>query len=206
MEPDAQKLSTLMPGLLKSSKRKKGSAKKTVKNVSVPLSTTGLPSPERGESKGIGMQHSATGYGMSLSGRQKNVPTKLKSEDGASPLQWVEEWKTGDPVPSKEIMAKATDEVHRLLTPVDAKTGMVLLDQTMGLFGTPDNWSEIAEFYLEAIEDLPEDLLRKALKHVRMTYKNFIPKPAHIREHVEGEYKTRISCASKLRMMYMFMD
>ena len=206
MEPDAQKLSTQIPGLLKSLKRKKVSAKKTVKNVSVPSSTTGLVSQEQEESKEIGMQRSATGYGMSLSGHQKNVPIKLKSEGKVSPLQWVEEWKTGDPIPSKDIMAKTSDDVHRLLTPVDTKTGMVLLDQTMGLFGTPENWGDIAEFYLEAIEDLPEDLLRKALKHIRMTYKNFIPKPAHIREHVEGEYKTRISCASKLRIMYMFMD
>lgn len=86
------------------------------------------------------------------------------------------------------------------LTPVDEKALVVLLDRTLALWKLPDNWSEIAAFYLEALRDLPIDLLEKALRHVRMTCK-FLPKPAELREAVAKDLDERRADALRCRML-----
>ena len=58
-----------------------------------------------------------------------------------------------------------------------------------------------AEFYLEALEDLPADLVEAALKQVRMTYRYpSMPKPADFRSAVVAELGRRQRQARKLEM------
>lgn len=86
------------------------------------------------------------------------------------------------------------------LTPADLKGAVVEMEQTLALFKLPDNWNEIAKFYVEVIEDIPADLLVDALKHVRMT-KKWFPKPSELREGIASEMAERQLLAARLRIM-----
>lgn len=70
------------------------------------------------------------------------------------------------------------------------------------MFGVPDNWEKVAAFYLEAVEDIPEDLLEVALKHVRMNRKWF-PKPFEIREPILPELAKRKAIIGKIQTMQL---
>lgn len=89
--------------------------------------------------------------------------------------------------------------------PADPKQVAVLLEQTLAIYGAPDNWSETAEFYLEALEDVPLDLVEKALKHVRLNLKWF-PKPSELREPIREELAHRETTVSRLGAMLELGD
>lgn len=74
-----------------------------------------------------------------------------------------------------------------------------MLATTLELFGLPANWKEVAGFYLEAVADVPADLLALALKRVRMEVKWF-PKIPEIRAAVETELAERKTAAFRLRL------
>lgn len=77
------------------------------------------------------------------------------------------------------------------LRPIDAKALAVKLADTLSLWKTPDTWSAAqADWYREALADLPADLVDLALKHARTHYK-FFPKPAELREPVRGIWDQR---------------
>lgn len=90
--------------------------------------------------------------------------------------------------------------VRAALVPVDARVIAVELDRTVVLFGTPDRWDAIAGSYFEALEDVPEDLLLKACRHVRLTCK-FFPRPSEFREPIRDEMAARKMALAKLEMM-----
>ena len=89
---------------------------------------------------------------------------------------------------------------QRACEPADPKAVAVLLEQTLEIFGTPDNWERIAVFYLEAFEDAPLDLVQAALKDVRRTCK-FFPKPAELRAPIAKEIGERRHTTWLLRLM-----
>ena len=76
------------------------------------------------------------------------------------------------------------------------------MEQTLELYGVPDNWNSTAIFYLEAVEDLPLDLLEKALKHIRMNLKWF-PKPCEIRSPVAADLGKRKAIIGKIKSMQL---
>ena len=106
----------------------------------------------------------------------------------------VNEWQAQDePILSTNECEKAIQIIEEHLHPCDPKVAMVLLDETLELFKVRDNWNVIAKFYLEAIDEIPEDLLRETLKHVRMT-KKWFPKPVELREYaLDKLFHRRIS-------------
>ncbi len=80
-----------------------------------------------------------------------------------------------------------------------------MLEQTLEMYGVPDNWEKVAVFYLEAVEDLPKDLLEQALKHIRMNLKWF-PKPCEIRAPVMDQLAKRKGIISKIQTMKMGLE
>lgn len=87
-----------------------------------------------------------------------------------------------------------------MLTRVSPQELGVLLAKTAKVWPTPADWNETAEFYVEALEDMPADLVHSALKHCRLTLKWF-PKPAELREPVQRELERRQTVLRRLKAM-----
>lgn len=99
-------------------------------------------------------------------------------------MHTVSEWRADQPpiLSINECQTAIEYMDNEGLRPCDPRIALPLLDDTLELFKVPDNWDVIAKFYLEAIEDIPEDLLRMTLKHIRLT-KKWFPKPVELREY-----------------------
>lgn len=134
----------------------------------------------------------------------KAPPTQPVAAVKASRPRWLDAWRAGEQVPVSRATAKtqliAAEQVYQ---PASPKHVAVLLEQTLALFGAPENWDEIAEFYLEAFETVPLDLVRKALKDARMNLK-FFPKPAELRAPILDELMRRQETVYRLRAALEF--
>jgi hypothetical protein len=88
------------------------------------------------------------------------------------------------------------------LKPIGLKALATMLDQTLSLWPTPENWAQIGRFYTEALADVPFDLVDKALRHVRM-HRQYatMPKPAELRQPIEADLAARRGELTKLRLM-----
>jgi hypothetical protein len=77
--------------------------------------------------------------------------------------------------------------------PASPAEAAVLLEGTLELFGKPNNWDQIADFYLEALEDVPIDLVARSLKHLRQTHQSHwrFPNPADLVAPIRGELAQR---------------
>lgn len=78
--------------------------------------------------------------------------------------------------------------------------GIAIMESTLELYGKPDNWDLTAEFYLEAIEDLPMDVLIDTMRSVRMNCKWF-PKVSEIRDYIDKAHWLRKSGELMTRVM-----
>lgn len=86
---------------------------------------------------------------------------------------------------SKQELQPHSATLPKNLQPIDPKALAVKLAETLALWKVPDDWSAAkADWYREALADLPDDLVDLALRHARMNYK-FFPKPAELREPVQ---------------------
>jgi hypothetical protein len=94
----------------------------------------------------------------------------------------------------------AITEAEALLRPVDGKTLAVLLTQSFKIWNPPEDWGDIAQFYREAMEDVPVDLVQSSLKHLRLTLKWF-PKPSELRAPIEAELRRRRDILRRLKLM-----
>ena len=203
----SQKIGSLTQKLESDVKRKHQAHSSTSKCNA--LSTTGSTSPARGELSSHGIELSLTGLQTKLNGGVSNRPAVLNQamkiaesgDDLASLMHIVKEWRApDDAILSINECDIAIAIIEKHLEPCDPKVAMVLLDETLELFPVPENWDRIAKFYLEALEDIPEDLLRKTLKHVRMTQKWF-PKPVELRKHAMDELFNRKICVTRFNVM-----
>lgn len=144
----------------------------------------------------------------SKSARQpQNLPAKPQPRQPpavvpASPPRYLAGWQMSHRITgwTPEMVRADLAKWEPTIIPANEKQIAVLLEQTLALYGAPDNWNEVAEFYLEVLEDVPLDLIRKALKHVRLTLKWF-PKPVELREPIVEELSKRKAAVSRLRMM-----
>ena len=67
----------------------------------------------------------------------------------------------------------------------------------MAAWTLPENWADIAKFYIEALEDVPHDLVEEALKHVRLNC-TFFPKPAELRGPIAEALSERRAARDRL--------
>ncbi len=62
----------------------------------------------------------------------------------------------------------------------------VILKPLIDLHGEPRNWATAAPLYVEALADIPPQILSIAVKHA-IAFNSFFPKPAELRASVTGE-------------------
>lgn len=98
-----------------------------------------------------------------------------------------------------EAVKHAIMLVDAALVPANPCVVAVEVERTLALFGAPENWGDIADFYLEAFEDVPLDLVQVALKHARKSLK-FFPRPAELLAPIRGELEERRHAARRLRV------
>jgi len=104
------------------------------------------------------------------------------------------------PAESARQLPAAIAEARELLVPIAVDELMVLLAKTAKVWPLPADWDDTADFYVEALEDLPADLVHAALKHCRLTLKWF-PKPAEMREPIARELERRNTVLRRLLAM-----
>jgi hypothetical protein len=104
------------------------------------------------------------------------------------------------PADSAASLPSAIAEIEALTTPIDGKALAVLLMQTLKIWTPPDDFDDTAQFYREALEDVPADLVQAALKHLRQTLKWF-PKPCELRAPIEDELRRRRDILRRLKLM-----
>ena len=91
-------------------------------------------------------------------------------------------------------------EVRVLNNPCQIEQGVAVMEQTLELYGKPDNWNRVVEFYLESIEDLPLDAIIDMMRTCRMNLKWF-PKPSELRSYINKDYWKRCTAEIKLNAM-----
>ncbi|WP_430436846.1 hypothetical protein [Oceanibaculum nanhaiense] len=102
---------------------------------------------------------------------------------------------------SPTTIATAHAAIARSLQPADPMVVIRELVKTQRIFGSPENWQEdMADAYLEAMQDVPEDLTLKACRHVRMNCR-FFPRPSEFRDPIRDELSARKVALAKLEMM-----
>lgn len=94
------------------------------------------------------------------------------------------------PIGSGQGSRELSQSLPPNIQPIDPKELTVKLAGTLELWKLPDNWPAVAEFYREALADVPADLVDLALQHCRRTLKWF-PKPCELREPIERIWEER---------------
>ena len=113
---------------------------------------------------------------------------------------WLSEWRAEEPVPvSSERITREMKLARSFLAPTDPKALAVQLVQTLDLYGLPENWGRIAKFYLEALADVPADLVAETMRTARMTLKWF-PKPSELRDCIPEEARRRRLALARMRV------
>ena len=92
-------------------------------------------------------------------------------------------WRPEYPPPEGvDLISAALAEAEANLEAMEVKALTVAVERTLALWTVPDNWDNVAGFYLEALEDVPADLVEVALKSLRQRRRwNNFPKPADLR-------------------------
>lgn len=116
-------------------------------------------------------------------------------------------WSTEMPVLAEAAaeLPGAIAAARAALDPMPVRDLMVVMVQTLRVWKLPEDWSEVAAFYREALEDVPADLVPVALKHCRLTLKWF-PKPAELREPIQLELRRRRGVLQRLETMQQRLD
>lgn len=99
---------------------------------------------------------------------------------------------------SREDVQTALGQARRCLEVASEDELLVKLRESLSVFDLPENWDVQAKPYVDALRDLPADLVGRALDHVVRTYKFKFPKPASIRESVEQELSDRHATVGRL--------
>ena len=98
-----------------------------------------------------------------------------------------------------QIVEAAAAEAERRVLPADPRLVATELERSLELYGVPENWDAVAEFYVEAFDDAPFDLVRLACYRLRRSALRFFPRPGEIRALIADELGARKSEAAKLR-------
>lgn len=95
------------------------------------------------------------------------------------------------------------------MAPAPAPIVAVEFDATFALWRDrlPENWSSIAGFYLEAVADVPADLVSEAFRRLRLNYRYpGFPKPADLRATVLDEMAQRRTILLRLKTAQLIAE
>lgn len=125
----------------------------------------------------------------------------LRASRPADPPQWFVKWHISEPlfVTAAELN-DAQQAVEAAAAPAELEFISVELELTLELYGLPKNWDAIVEFYIEAFEDVPPDLVVTACKRLRLSPLRFFPKPGEIRAHIVDDLEQRKRLVTKMRL------
>ena len=100
------------------------------------------------------------------------LPRTPSDVDAVLRERWLKTWVPANPViPASENEILGTiAKLRAALVPADQRLVAIALDRTMALWHTPDQWERTAEFYLEALADIPADLIEATLRELRMRH------------------------------------
>jgi hypothetical protein len=135
----------------------------------------------------------------SASARTRN----LSAPNGAptSPPRWLVEWRIDLPlIIEKAAVEVALSAAEHSSASADPRAVAIELDRMCELYGTRANWDAIQDDYLEAFEDVPIDLVPLAFKRMRLSPRDFLPKPGQIRAQIIDDLRARIDTLRKLRI------
>lgn len=136
--------------------------------------------------------------------KSASVKTRSLSVTNAappSPPLWLAEWKIEEPLfERRAIVAAALAAAEDASIPADPRSVAAALEQTLELYGMPANWEAVADFYLEAFEDVPLDLVLLACKRLRRSPQSFFPKPGEIRSLIVDDLYDRKRTLAKLQV------
>lgn len=137
----------------------------------------------------------------------------------ASSTAWLRElassWKPAEGLPAEAttttlaagIRALEAQLVPMAATEQGAKALAVLVAQTMTIWKLPENWPTVSKFYLEALEDVPADLVEPTLKTLRLSHKfPTLPKPADLRNCIPKAFHDRRGTLALLRVMQRYRE
>jgi hypothetical protein len=99
-----------------------------------------------------------------------------------------------------EVADAAVADLNRGLEPAGEALAIVELRKALVIWPVPSTWQEAAPLYVEALSDLPPDLLIKAMKRAVMTLK-FFPRPVEIRDQVSAELSERRRMRSRAELI-----
>ncbi|HLH51734.1 MAG TPA: hypothetical protein VKV96_20515 [Roseiarcus sp.] len=120
----------------------------------------------------------------------------------ASLRDFLTSWDPTQPLPPevKAGLPAAIEAASASIAPVDEKRLAVAIDETFSLLKLPAHWPKIARFYLEALADVPADLVAEALKSIRLSHRGYydFPQPADLRAPIEKALSERRNLRAKM--------
>ena len=112
---------------------------------------------------------------------------------------WLAAWRPTEPPPVSPAQIRAAiAAADQALAPASPEAAMVLLTETLELFDPPKNLQAAVKFCLEAVEDVPLDILQTGLRQVRLSCRWF-PKPADLRSAMSEALCERVRARLRLR-------
>jgi hypothetical protein len=125
------------------------------------------------------------------------VPTDARP----SPPRWLVEWRIEQPlIIERTAVEAALLAAEHSSAPADPRAVGIEVDRMLELYGTPANWDAIADNYNEAFEDVPIDLVLLAFKRMRLSPRDFLPKPGQIRAQIIDDLRARTVTLRKLQL------
>lgn len=101
-----------------------------------------------------------------------------------------------DLIPRQTTPGRSTSWPERQSSTTSAKAVAVILKPLIDLHGKPPNWETSSAIYVEALADLPPDLLATAVQQCIRTCR-FFPKPAELRNAIADELAERLDAFNR---------
>jgi hypothetical protein len=97
------------------------------------------------------------------------------------------------------VVTENLRDAKRWLEPAAIEVRAAALVPLIELHGTPAGWDQMTPIYLDALADMPPDLLVEAVRRVIRNVK-FFPKPAEIRTAIAEELALRKLAVMRLEL------
>ena len=130
----------------------------------------------------------------------KNLQTATTPSE-YSPPRWLAAWRPDEEATVQKAEVHANLEAARAGTRAAGEMAIgKALAKLMTIFRTPDSWEDASDTYMDALADLPADLLDEGVRYCLKTCRYF-PRPAEIFAPIQGELDKRHATVRRLETM-----